>query len=87
MISGLIALPLPLTYSSIRGLLSSTYSLMNAGPLIMVIGGIFWKKGTKEGAIASEFCGVAMILQSKTEVNIPYLSLTSLTPKAIICGG
>lgn len=83
MISGLIALTLALTSSSILGLLSSTYSLMNAGALVMVVGGIFWKKGTKEGAIASAFCGMAMILLSKMGVNIPYLSFTSLIPAAI----
>ena len=83
MVSGLIALTLALTSSSILGLLSSTYSLMNAGALVMVVGGIFWKKGTKEGAIASAFCGMAMILLSKMGVNIPYLSFTSLIPAAI----
>ena len=83
MISGLIALTLALTSSSILGLLSSTYSLMNAGALVMVVGGIFWKKGTKEGAIASAFCGMAMIILSKMGVNIPYLSFTSLIPAAI----
>ena len=83
MVSGLIALTLALTSSSILSLLSSTYSFMNAGGLVMVVGGVLWKKGTKQGAIASAFCGMAMILLSKLGVNIPYLSLTSLIPAII----
>ena len=83
MASGLIALTLALTSSSILSLLSSTYSFMNAGGLVMVVGGVLWKKGTKQGAIASAFCGMAMILLSKLGVNIPYLSLTSLIPAII----
>lgn len=83
MASGLIALTLALTSSSILSLLSSTYSFMNAGGLVMVVGGVLWKKGTKQGAIASAFCGMSMILLSKLGVNIPYLSLTSLIPAII----
>lgn len=83
MASGLIALTLALTSSSILSLLSSTYSFMNAGGLVMVVGGVLWKKGTKQGAIASAFCGMAMILLSKMGVSIPYLSLTSLIPAVI----
>lgn len=81
--SGLIALFLALSSSSILSLLSSTYAFMNAGGLVMVVGGVLWKKGTKQGAIASAFCGMAMILLSKLGVNIPYLSFTSLIPAII----
>ena len=78
--SGIIALTLALTSSSILSLLSQTYALMNAGGLVMVVGGVLWKKGTKEGAIASAFCGMAMILLTKFGVNIPYIGFTSLIP-------
>ena len=81
--SGVIALVLAISSSSILSLLSSTYSLMNAGALVMVLGGIFWKKGTKEGAIASALCGMAMIILSKCGVEIPYIAFTSLVPALI----
>ena len=83
MVSGIIALALALTSSSILSLLSQTYALMNAGGLVMVVGGVLWKKGTKEGAIASAFCGMAMILLTKVGVNIPYIGFTSLIPAII----
>ena len=81
--SGLIALYLALSSSNIVTLLSSAYALMNAGALVMVLGGVFWKKGTKEGAIASAVCGMAMILLTKVGVNIPYIGFTSLIPAII----
>ena len=81
--SGVIALVLAISSSSILSLLSSTYSLMNAGALVMVLGGIFWKKGTKEGAIASALCGMAMIILNKCGVEIPYIAFTSLVPALI----
>ena len=56
---------------------------MNAGALVMVLGGIFWKKGTKEGAIASALCGMAMIILNKCGVQIPYIAFTSLIPALI----
>ena len=83
MSSGVIALILALTSSSILSLLSQTYALMNAGGLVMVVGGVLWKKGTKEGAIASAICGMAMILLTKVGVNIPYIGFTSLIPAII----
>lgn len=82
-VSGVIALSLAISSSSILSLLSSTYSLMNAGALVMVLGGIFWKKGTKEGAIASALCGMAMILLNMYVVSIPYIAFTSLIPALI----
>lgn len=82
-VSGVIALTLAISSSSILSLLSSTYSLMNAGALVMVLGGIFWKKGTKEGAIASALCGMAMILLNMYVVSIPYIAFTSLIPALI----
>ena len=48
LVSGVIALILAISSSSILSLLSSTYSIMNAGALVMVLGGIFWKKGNRQ---------------------------------------
>ena len=83
LVSGVISLALAISSSSILSLLSSTYALMNAGALVMVLGGILWKKGTKEGAIASAVCGMAMIILSNMGVPIPYISFTSLIPAII----
>ena len=84
LVSGVIALSLAISSSSILSLLSSTYSLMNAGALVMVLGGIWWKKGTKEGAIASALCGMAVIIVNMTGlVAVPYISFTPLIPSVI----
>ena len=57
---------------------------MNAGALVMVLGGIWWKKGTKEGAIASALCGMVVILVNMSGlVAVPYISFTPLIPSVI----
>jgi len=83
--AGAIALYLALSSSGILSLLSATYSFMNAGALVMVLGGIFWKKGTKEGAIASAIVGMLLVgLNRWGIVAIPYVSITPLLPAAIV---
>jgi SSS family solute:Na+ symporter len=82
--AGIIALYLTLSSSSILSLLSATYSFMNAGALVMVVGGLFWKKGTKEGAIASAIAGMLFVgLNRFGIVTLPYASVTPLIPAAI----
>ena len=62
-------------------LLSLAYSLINAGALIMIVGGVFWKKATKEGAIASFIVGVGLtLLNSFKIIVIPYASVLPLLP-------
>ena len=82
--AGAIALYLCLSSSSILSLLSATYSFMNAGALVMVIGGLYWKKATKEGAIASAIVGMLFVgLNRWGIVSLPYASVTPLIPAAI----
>jgi len=82
--AGIIALYLTLSSSSILSLLSATYSFMNAGALVMVIGGIYWKKATKEGAVASALVGMLFVgLNRWGIVTLPYASVTPLIPAAI----
>jgi len=84
-VSGIIALYLALSSSGILSLLSKTYSFMNAGALVMVIGGLFWKKGTKEGAVASAVAGMLVVaLNTFGIVAVPYASITPLIPAAIV---
>ena len=56
---GLFALFISLQFNSLVSLLGKAYALMNAGSIVMILGGIFWRKATKQGAIASFICGVA----------------------------
>ena len=55
---GLFALLISLQFDNIVTLLGKAYSLMNAGSIVMVLGGIFWRKATKQGAIAAFICGL-----------------------------
>ena len=50
----------------------------------MIVGGIFWKKATKEGAIASFIIGVGLTaIDSAGIVEIPYASVLPLVPALI----
>ena len=47
----------------------------------MIVGGVFWKKATKEGAIASFIVGVGLtLLNSFKIIVIPYASVLPLLP-------
>lgn len=81
---GICGLIISLQFSNIISLLSSAYALQNAGSLVMILGAIYWKKGTKEGAIAGALAGVAVVLLSKFGVPIPYVSLTPFIPSLIL---
>lgn len=81
---GLIGLIISLQFSNIISLISSAYSLQNAGSLVMVLGALFWNKGTKEGAIAGAVAGVTVVLLEKLGVPIPYISLTPFIPSLAV---
>lgn len=81
---GITGLIISLQFSNIISLLSSAYSFQNAGSLVMILGALYWKKGTKEGAIAGALVGVAVVLLSKLGVPVPYVSLTPFIPSLII---
>lgn len=82
---GIFALLVSLQFTNLIPLLSIAYSLINAGALVMVVGAVFWKKSTKEGAIASFIVGVGLTLLNQFKViTIPYASVTPLIPALII---
>ena len=79
LVMGILALLISLQFTNLIPLLSLAYSLINAGALIMIVGGVFWKKATKEGAIASFIVGVGLtLLNSFKIIVIPYASVLPL---------
>ena len=82
-IVGLIALILSLQFSSIISLLSMAYTFMTAGGLVMIAGGILWKKGTTQGAIASFLIGIACVIVNKMGVQMPIASIFPILPSLI----
>ena len=81
LVMGILALLISLQFTNLIPLLSLAYSLINAGALIMIVGGVFWKKATKEGAIASFIVGVGLtLLNSFKIIVIPYASVLPLLP-------
>ena len=84
-VMGILALFVSLQFTNLIPLLSLAYSFINAGALVMVVGGIFWSKATKEGAIASFIVGVGLTaLDSAGIVSIPYASVLPLVPALIV---
>ncbi len=57
-----------------------SYTLITAGGLVMIVGAIFWKKATRQGAIASFIAGVACVIINKMGVSLPYASVFPLIP-------
>ena len=82
-IVGLIALILSLQFSSIISLLSMAYTFMTAGGLVMIAGGILWKKGTTQGAIASFLIGIACVIVNKMGLQMPMASIFPILPSLI----
>lgn len=77
---GFCALIIALQFSSLISLLSMSYTLITAGGLVMIVGAIFWKKATRQGAIASFIAGVACVIINKMGVSLPYASVFPLIP-------
>lgn len=81
---GVIVLFMSLNANSIISLLSSTYSFLTAGGLVMVVGAFFWKKGTAQGAVASTAAGMFFVALDKIfHVPLPYASVFPLLPSLI----
>lgn len=79
-IVGLIALILSLQFSSIISLFSLAYTFMTAGGLVMILGGVLWKKGTTQGAVASFLTGILCVIINKMGVNMPLASIFPILP-------
>ncbi len=78
---GLITLYLALGADTIISILSSAYTFMCAGTLGMFVGGIFWKKATKAGAMASAVTGMFFVFLNKyAGVSFPAAAVFPILP-------
>lgn len=76
-----VSLILSLQFSSIISLLSSVYAFISACAAAPFLGGLFWKGGTKTGAVASSIVGAIVVTLSLLKVIT--LPLTDLMPTII----
>lgn len=84
-VMGVIAMIVSLGFTMVVPLLSLCYSLLNSGALVMVMGAVFWKRSTKEGAIASFVVGVGLTLLDYVGIiSLPYSSVSPLIPAAVV---
>lgn len=78
---GVIVLYFALGATTIISMLSSAYTFMCAGTLVMFVGGLFWKKATKAGAIASSVTGMFFVfLYRYCGVQLPISSIFPILP-------
>ena len=85
-IVAVISLYISLQFTNIIDLLANTYLFLSACCLIPFVGGLFWKKGTARGAVASAIVGLVLIALCLTNlVPMPkiIMSYKDLTPVAI----
>ena len=81
---GLVVLYLALNAKTIISMLSSAYTFMCAGTLVMFVGGIFWDKATRAGAVAGSVTGMFFVFLYKfCGVTLPVSSVFPLLPSAI----
>lgn len=81
---GLITLYLALGADTIIAMLSSAYTFMCAGTLVMFVGGIFWKKATRQGAVASAAAGMFFVFLNKyAGVEFPAEAVFPILPSLI----
>lgn len=84
LIVGFIVLYMALSAQALLNMLSSAYTLLCAGTLVMFVGGIFWKKATRTGAVASSLVGMFFVMLYKyCGVTLPYPSVFPLLPSLI----
>ena len=82
---GLFGMYVALSFTTIIGLLSFTYSILVASSLVPVLGGFFWKGATPLGAACAMITGVAVLFLGRYGViNIPYAALTAGIPALFV---
>lgn len=81
---GCVVLYLALNAKEIISMLSYAYTFLCAGTLVMFVGGIFWGKATRTGAVAAAAVGIFFVVLYKfCGVNLPYASVFPILPSAI----
>lgn len=74
-----------MTANSLVGLLSNCYLFMEAACLVPFLGGRWFKKATKQGAIAASIVGCLIaVLQMFGIYALPYAALTMFIPSLIV---
>ena len=82
---GLVVLFISLRATTIISMLSSAYTFMCAGTLVMFVGGIFWSKATRIGAVAGSFTGMFFVFLNKIlGISLPVPSLFPILPSLIV---
>ena len=74
---------LALMSSSILGLLNSVYSFLAASCFVPFVGGVLWKRGNTQGAVAASIAGVVTVLVSWAGVSLPVPSVFAIIVSAI----
>jgi SSS family solute:Na+ symporter len=74
---------LALMSSSILGLLNSVYSFLAAACFVPFVGGVLWKTGNAQGAVAASIVGVGTVLVSWAGVSFPVPVIFPIIPSAI----
>jgi len=81
----LVAILLALRMNDIIQLLSMGYGILAAGCLVPFLGGVWWKRGTSKGALASAVTGIVASLASSLGVlHLPYACITSILLSAMV---
>lgn len=83
--AGLLTMYIALGNAALTSMLSFAYTFMCAGTLVMFVGGVFWKKGTLQGAVASSVTGIFFVILYKfCGVYLPFDSVFPILPSAIV---
>ena len=82
--AGLLVLYIAIGTTSITKMLSYAYTFLCAGTLVMFVGGIFWKKATKAGALTASAVGVFFVVLYKfCGVQLPFSSVFPILPSLV----
>jgi SSS family solute:Na+ symporter len=82
---GIFATYVALSFTTIIGLLSFTYSVLVAATLAPVLAGFFWDGANSKGAICGMITGVAVLFLNRFGiVTFPYAALTASIPALIV---
>ena len=79
------ALVISLSFTSIVGLLSSTYTFLASSCLVPFLGGLLWKKGTAKGSVCSSVVGMIIVILNMLGIlPLPYASVFPILPAFIV---
>ena len=81
---GLFTLYVAIGSTGITKMLSYAYTFLCAGTLVMFVGGVYWKRATRPGAIAAAAVGMFCVFLNRfCGVNFPYASIFPILPSLI----